>query len=153
MFNPYYPTSYNAYPQYTQQHNNGLTWVQGIEGAKSYAVSPGQSVLLMDSESNCFFIKSADTSGMPLPLRIFDYSERMPQQAPQQPATAIADTSSYITRDEFESRIAQITALTERTNDYAKRTVQNFAASANTEPEIGCNRFDETARTYSAARD
>lgn len=38
----------------------------------------------MDSESNSFFIKSADTSGMPLPLRIFDYQERTAQQAPQQ---------------------------------------------------------------------
>lgn len=94
----------------TQQSSGGLLWVQGIEGAKSHFVEPGRSVLLMDSESNSFFIKSADTSGMPLPLRIFDYQERTTQQAPQQPTAAVTDTNSYITREEFESRITAITA-------------------------------------------
>ena len=104
----YMPNGYNAYnlPQYQpQQQSSGLIWVQGIEAMKSYPVSPGQSTLLMDSESNCFGIKTVDTSGMPLPLRIFDYKERTGQQA--QPAT-IPDTSEFITREEFESRIAEI---------------------------------------------
>lgn len=120
--NPYFP-SYNPYQQFQtmqqpqQQNSGGLLWVQGIEGAKSHFVEPGRSALLMDSESNSFFIKSADTSGMPLPLRIFDYKERTVQQAPQQPTAAVIDTSSYITREEFEQRIAQITAPTERIED------------------------------------
>jgi hypothetical protein len=126
-YNPYFPAGYNPYQpamqqfqtmqQPQQQNSGGLLWVQGIEGAKSHFVSPGQSVLLMDSESNSFFIKSADTSGMPLPLRIFDYQERTAQQAPQQPTAAVHDTSSYITREEFESRLAAITAIAERTED------------------------------------
>ena len=128
-YNSFMPNTYNPYvqqyqqmlqpqvqPQPQQQQNNGLTWVQGIEGAKSHFVSPGQSALLMDSESNSFFIKTADASGMPLPLRVFDYKERTAQQAPQQPTAAVTDTNSYITREEFESRIAQITAITERTD-------------------------------------
>lgn len=124
-YNPYFPAGYNPYQpamqqfqtmqQPQQQNSGGLLWVQGIEGAKSHFVSPGQSALLMDSESNSFFIKSADTSGMPLPLRIFDYQERTAQQAPQQPTAAVHDTSSYVTREEFESRLAAITAVTERT--------------------------------------
>ena len=100
----------------TQQSSGGLLWVQGIEGAKSHFVESGRSVLLMDSESNSFFIKTADASGMPLPLRIFDYTERAAQQAPQQPTAAATDTSSFITREEFESRLAAITAATERTD-------------------------------------
>lgn len=107
-------------PQPQQQQNNGLTWVQGIEGAKSHFVSPGQSALLMDSESNSFFIKTADASGMPLPLRVFDYKERTAQQAPQQPTVAVTDISGYITREEFEARIAEITATTERTESNAE---------------------------------
>ena len=123
-YNPYFPAGYNPYQpamqqfqpvMQPQQQNSGLTWLQGIEGAKSHFVEPGRSALLMDSESNSFFIKSADTSGMPLPLRIFDYQERTAQQAPQQPTAAVHDTSSYITREEFESRLAAITAVTERT--------------------------------------
>lgn len=126
-YNSFMPNTYNPYVQQYQQmlqpqvqpqpqQNNGLTWVQGIEGAKSHFVSPGQSALLMDSESNSFFIKTADASGMPLPLRVFDYKERTAQQAPQQPTVAVTDTSGYITREEFEARIAEITATTERTD-------------------------------------
>lgn len=105
-YNPYFPAGYNPYQpamqqfqtmqQPQQQNSGGLLWVQGIEGAKSHFVEPGRSALLMDSESNSFFIKSADTSGMPLPLRIFDYQERTAQQAPQQPTAAVHDTSSYM---------------------------------------------------------
>jgi hypothetical protein len=124
VYNPYQPMQQyqqmlqpQVQPQaQTQQSSGGLLWVQGIEGAKSHFVEPGRSVLLMDSESNSFFIKSADVSGMPLPLRIFDYQERTAQQAPQQPTAAITDTNSYITREEFESRLAAITAVTERTD-------------------------------------
>lgn len=121
-YNPYFPTGYSPYQQLAmqqyqqamqpQQQTGGLTWVQGIEGAKSHFVSPGQSVLLMDSESNSFFIKSADTSGMPLPLRIFDYTERNAQSAPQAPTAApVVDTSGFVTREEFETRIAEIIAV------------------------------------------
>ena len=129
-YNPYFPAGYNPYQpamqqfqtmqQPQQQNSGGLLWVQGIEGAKSHFVEPGRSALLMDSESNSFFIKSADTSGMPLPLRIFDYQERTAQQAPQQPTAAVHDTSSYITREEFESRLAAITAVTERNESNAE---------------------------------
>ena len=113
---PYYPTYLpQMYQnQYAQQQHGGLIWVQGIEAAKSYPVSAGQSVLLMDSESNAFFIKTADASGMPLPLRIFDYAERTAQNAPktaQETRTEPSiDLSAYVTRDELESRIAQIRA-------------------------------------------
>lgn len=118
-YNPYFPAGYNPYQQLAmqqyqqvmqpqQQNGGGLTWVQGIEGAKSHFVSPGQSVLLMDSESNSFFIKSADVSGMPLPLRVFDYKERTAQTSAQQPTSAIIDTSGFVTREEFETRIAEI---------------------------------------------
>ena len=122
-YNPYFPAGYNPFQQVamqqyqqavqpTQQQSGGLLWVQGIEGAKSHFISPGQSVLLMDSESNSFFIKSADASGMPLPLRIFYYTERTSQPAPQTPTAApVVDTSGFVTREEFETRIAEIIAV------------------------------------------
>ena len=114
---PYYPAYQpqmyqNQYMNQTQQQNSGLIWVQGVEGAKSYPVSAGQSILLMDSERNTFFIKTADSSGMPLPLRIFDYTERTANNAPktaQETHTESSiDLSAYVTRDELESRIKEI---------------------------------------------
>ena len=62
--------------QAAQQAAPSIIWVQGEEGAKAYMVAAGNSVLLMDSENSAFYIKSTDASGMPLPLRTFDYKER-----------------------------------------------------------------------------
>lgn len=82
-------------------------WVQGEEGAKAYMVAAGNSVMLMDSESNVFYIKSSDQSGMPLPLRIFDYTERTANLQPKPQAAPQFDPSQYITRDELEDILAE----------------------------------------------
>lgn len=97
------------FQQFTAPQNNGIQWVQGEEAAKSFYVQPGKSVLLMDSESKCFYIKSVDASGMPLPLRIFDYTERA-QTAPASSTTNAAPNNDYITREEFERRISEISS-------------------------------------------
>lgn len=77
------PVQMPAQPvQQPQQNNNGILWVSGEVGAKSYLVAPGTSVLLMDSESEKFFIKSTDVSGMPQPLRTFEYHEVGTQMPP-----------------------------------------------------------------------
>ena len=121
--NPYYPAPMQdnlmqmrqAYQQPTPQmqpsqpQNNGVIWVQGEEGAKAYMVAAGNSVLLMDSESSTFYIKSTDQSGMPQPLRIFDYSERV--AAPKAPPTNTSAAPEYVTREEFERLAARIDAL------------------------------------------
>ena len=107
---PIVPQNPAPTPSVMQNGNGGLIWVQGEAGAKSYLVAPGNNIMLMDSEAQVFYIKSADASGMPLPLRVFDYTERVatPPQAAN-PATQAAnafDTSNYITRYEFERRMA-----------------------------------------------
>ena len=110
----YYPQYFNAaqyQPQAApQQTAPGIVWVQGEAGAKSYLVGAGQSVLLMDSEGSCFYIKSTDASGMPLPLRIFDYTERTQAHAPAAPAGGAGfDPDKYVTREEFEELKAAVT--------------------------------------------
>ena len=82
------------------QNNTGIIWVQGEAGAKAYPVAPGNSILLMDSESDCFYIKSTDHSGVPMPLRSFTYTEIVQsQQSHDEPKV---DTSQFVTRSEFE---------------------------------------------------
>lgn len=94
-----------------QQANNGLIWVQGEAGAKSYIVAPGNTVMLMDSEGERFYIKSADASGMPMPLRIFEYKERTetPSQAfSGSVAAQNVNFDNFVTREEFEQRMASM---------------------------------------------
>lgn len=118
-----------AYPQQQTAQQTAPIWVQGEEAAKSYLCAPGNSVLLMDSEKSSFYIKTVDASGMPQPLRIFDYTERTAAQ--KQPAQAAqAQAGEFVTRAEFDALAARFDALTadkpltkKKENENAKSTV------------------------------
>lgn len=88
--------------QQQPQTNQGLLWVQGEAGAKSYLVAPNTTVLLMDAEAQRFYIKSTDSTGIPS-LRTFEFTEVL--QTSQQTAVAIPDDldNKYVTREEFAS--------------------------------------------------
>lgn len=103
-------------PTQVQNHqsNTGIIWVQGEAGAKAYPVAPGNSVLLMDSESEVFYIKSTDASGVPLPLRIFAYNEIVQSQPVQQTAPQSSEDRKYVTIEEFEELKKQIEQLAAR---------------------------------------
>ena len=102
--NPY--LSPYVYPNTVQQAtqpvapSNSIVWVQGETGAKSYSVPAGGTALLMDSEARKFYIKSVDASGIPMPLRTFEYNEVVAEVTP---------TNDYVTREEFEKKIAELT--------------------------------------------
>lgn len=112
MASPYYNPYQPYYPQYQQvgtqmsspqpaQQSNGIIWVQGEAGAKSYMVAPNSTVQLWDSESQTIYLKSADASGMPS-MRILDYTIR--QNSPQTPPMASqAQNIDYPTREEFNA--------------------------------------------------
>ena len=99
---PYMSQTYQ--PQAPQNSSNTITWVQGLGGAKAYPVGAGLSVVLFDSETERFYIKTTDQSGMPQPLRVFDYVERSETDA----INNTFDTSNFVTRDEFESAISKL---------------------------------------------
>ena len=97
--------------QQPQQPAQGAPiWVQGVAGAKSFLVAPGQSLILMDSEAEVFYIKSTDASGVPMPLRIFDYKERTGAQRPSQAAQI--PSVEYVTRAEFDAFVAKMAQIT-----------------------------------------
>ena len=101
-----------AYPQQQQtaQQTTPIIWVQGEEAAKSYLCAPGNSVLLMDSEKSSFYIKTVEASGMPQPLRIFDYTERTAQKQPEK-GPEQQSNNYYVTRAEFDALTARFDAL------------------------------------------
>ena len=93
-------------PQPQQQQGSGVmcVWVQGESGAKGYPVAAGTTVMLLDSENQTFYIKSTDSSGMPMPLRTFDFVERI--QNPNQDKK----TENYVTWEDFEKRLAEMSS-------------------------------------------
>lgn len=104
--------------QPAQQVNQGLLWVSGEVGAKSYLVAPNSTVLLMDSDAQRFYLKSADNAGMPN-LRIFEYTEvtNVTQNVPQALNTDLKELDSkYVKREEYEGLKRQYEAIMERLN-------------------------------------
>ena len=98
------------------QVNQGLLWVSGEVGAKSYLVAPNSTVLLMDSDSSRFYLKSADNAGMPS-LRIFEYSEvtntpTTSVNAPNLDENVLND--KFVTREEYEGLKRQYESIMER---------------------------------------
>ena len=122
---PNFPIAYpNQYSPYQQSTNSAsLVWVQGESGAKAYPVAPGNSVLLLDSESDRFFIKSSDASGMPLPLRVFTYSENA-ENATTSSISQNIDLTDYVTREEFNTLVEKIAALSKQQKEYPRKEKQ-----------------------------
>lgn len=98
------PYSYGAGANVGQNQLGTINWVQGEAGARSVPVPAGQKALLMDSETNVFYIKSSDNSGMPLPLRVFEYKE---VSATTNDTTTQAQ-NTYVTHEELEKALAEL---------------------------------------------
>lgn len=91
-----------------------INWVQGDVGARAYNIQPGMSVLLMDSEGQNFYIKSADNMGMPT-LKKYAYSEVIeePMRLESHEAKQI-DTAFSATREEVKQMQEEIRHLKEQ---------------------------------------
>lgn len=109
----YYPGQPNPYQDQLSQLRNtpmmgfppqrpdtGINWVQGEAGARAWMVAPGSQVLLMDSESQRFYIKAADPAGMPT-MKIYEFTEVTGTPAPK--------PEQYVTRAEFEQFVRTLT--------------------------------------------
>lgn len=92
---------YNMQNQNTMnQMINGIQWVQGIEGAKAYQISPNSNIPLFDSENDgIFYIKVSDNVGM-CTLRAFRFEEIKPTSTQPQ-----IDLSEYVKKTELEALI------------------------------------------------
>lgn len=79
-----------AQPQ-NQQQQQAIEYVNGLEGAKGYLMLANSTKLLMDSDGNYFYIKSANQNGQ-ANIRIFKYQEvtQDSQPKPEQPKVEYA---------------------------------------------------------------
>lgn len=115
-----------TYPQYQQQ--SGILWVQGETGAKSYLVAPGNSVLLMDSEKQRFYLKTADAAGMPS-MKVYEYTEVTGENTPQAASSSTEGLEKmYVTRKEYaelEERYDELLERIEKAFGSTKRKAAN----------------------------
>lgn len=130
-YNPYQQSMGQSYAQNQQSYaqnsyappqmqmaqpsqSSTINWVQGDVGARAYPIQPGMSVLLMDSEGQNFYIKSADTMGMPN-LKKYAYSEVVeePMRLESHEAKQI-DTAFSATREEVKQLHEEISSLKEQ---------------------------------------
>ena len=117
--NTYYPAytytplnqAQNTYMAPTQtSSDNGIRWVQGEAGARACAINPGTSAVLMDSERDVFYIKTTELSGMPRPLRIFEFKE-VTAESQESTSKIGRDASLFVTKEEFEERLTKLEKL------------------------------------------
>ena len=90
--------------------DSGFIWVQGEAAARGYLVANGSRVLLLDADSDTFYIKEVGQDGRPFPLRIYDYKERTGSPKASIAATQAA-SGEYVTRKEFDALAAKLAAL------------------------------------------
>ena len=128
-FNNIYPVTYQQpfyqqqpmysmqqQPQTQVQQTNGIVWVQGEAGAKAHYMNPGETAILMDSENPFFYIKTVNQAGVPfLEKYRFEKVVDTPQENHQEQQI---NFDQYITRDEFERRISEISS---KNNNHRKQ--------------------------------
>lgn len=128
QFQGNYQTQIPTQPQQPQQqNNNGLIWVTGEVGAKSYLVAPNQSILLMDSEGDRFYLKSTDGAGMPT-LRTFEYKE-VTQNAQTGANTGNKTMNEqFVTREEYNALNGKYDDLLARLEEMQKPITRKGAS-------------------------
>jgi hypothetical protein len=103
-----FPTYFNSTPGVSTSTNN-IVWVQGIEGAKAWQLSPNSMVILLDSEvEGKMYIKVSDNIGMSS-LRVFNYVEEIPVNT----STKVTndkdlDLTQYVRKDELTELLKEI---------------------------------------------
>lgn len=86
--------------------SSSIIWVQGLAGAQGYAVAPGQTVPLFDSDEQIVYLKTVDMAGRPS-MKILDYTIRDDSKP---------EMDKYLTKDEFEKRFNELKELVEAKN-------------------------------------
>ena len=102
------------------RQNNGVIWVNGIEGAKGYIIQPNSTVVLMDSEQNCFYLKTTNEAGVPS-IRIFEFKEKTQTALTQNEINFDEKLKNYVPRAEFDEIKNTLTNITNMINSIQEK--------------------------------
>ena len=116
----YYPmANYQQLMPQTPNYQNGIIWVQGEAGAKSYLVAPNTTVALWDSEDKVIYLKSSDASGMPS-IKTLDYTIR--ENGSTTPN--FVPNSDFITKDDISRIESRLDAVEDKLESFNKSTAR-----------------------------
>jgi hypothetical protein len=114
------PDMFNQYKgQYIPQMSatNDMIWVLGEVEAMSYPVAPNNNVILWDKNEPVVYIKSVNMQGVPS-MRILDYTERIPDNAPKTPNKATNNNGEeFVTVGTFKTLESKFDELWAKVND------------------------------------
>lgn len=95
-----HPTFGNTIQPTTQ--NGTIEYVNGIEGAKAYFMQPNSTKLLLDSDSQFFYIKKSDMQNKAT-IKVFEYREVETDGAKPKETKPDIDLSGYVKKKDFDS--------------------------------------------------
>lgn len=108
---------------------NNILWVNGIEGAKAWQLSPNSMAILLDSEADGkMYIKVSDNIGMSS-LRIFNYVEET--SSANVTNNYDLDLSQYVKKDELEKLIKEF-----MTNEQSVSTTESPVSVGESKPRV-----------------
>ena len=90
---------------------NDMIWVLSEVEAQSYPVAPNNSVILWDKNNDVVYIKSVNMQGVPS-MRVLDYKERTPDNAPKTPVEHECKCGSkFVPKEDFVALQSEFEAL------------------------------------------
>lgn len=117
-----YPNYYGMQNRnYNYQPEQAINWVSGEVGAKAYPMAPNSTAILMDSESDTFFIKSTDAAGMPT-LKAYTYQERPQATYTAQTGQQNIPVDQFATKEDLKEIWAKYEALAAKFEKPARST-------------------------------
>ena len=106
-----------------QNRQNGIIWVQGEEGARSYSMLPNSTVMMLDSENEGrFYIKTTDNIGM-YNLRTFSFKEIIDVQPVENP-------DKYATKEDLKELKNLIISMRGGRNEQSLQPTQRKSNSS-----------------------
>lgn len=81
-------------------NNTNIVWTMGFESAKAYPLLPGKTLMLMDSESPRFYVKTVDTNGYAT-IKAYSFHE-------EKPSTAPTNAPNFVTQEQLEAAIMSL---------------------------------------------
>lgn len=90
-------------PPVSQSNASNIQWVQGESGALAFPVGPGQTVILLDSDDPVAYKKSADETGKPLHMEIYDLVKRVTT-----PTVPTFNSDEYVKKNDIKSMITEL---------------------------------------------